>query len=212
MPRHVEHRAVGSAAQPARRSVNRGTAMGYDPQRHHRRSVRLPGYDYASAGAYFVTIVVRDRLCALGRVEGGQTILSPAGWEVRGAWEGLAERWPSVQLDAMVVMPNHVHGVVCIISGADASSGTADADAGEAKGAPALGEIVRVWKAVSARRIRARGQADFQWQRSYFERVIRSEAELARIREYIANNPAGWDADGENPARTGVPAREPWAG
>ena len=86
--------------------------MTSDLQRPHRRSIRLPGYDYTLAGAYFVTVVVQQRACLLGTIENNVMHLSPAGEMVRAAWESLPARFPHVAPDAFVVMPNHVHGVI----------------------------------------------------------------------------------------------------
>ncbi len=88
--------------------------MTYDPEIHHRRSIRLKGYDYAEAGAYFVTICVYGRECLFGEVVEGTVRLNPAGEAVQAVWQGLPEHYPSVVLDAFVVMPNHVHAIVIL--------------------------------------------------------------------------------------------------
>lgn len=84
-----------------------------DP-RKHRHSIRLKGYDYAQAGAYFITIVAQDRACVFGRVVNGEMRLNPAGDMVWGEWNALPDRFPSIELDAFVVMPNHVHGIIVL--------------------------------------------------------------------------------------------------
>ena len=88
--------------------------MSYDPDRHHRRSIRLRNYDYSSAGTYFVTILVKDRECLLGEIVDGKMHLSEIGVVVRDIWETLPERYPGVELDESVIMPNHTHGVIVI--------------------------------------------------------------------------------------------------
>jgi len=88
--------------------------MPYDPTRHHRRSIRLKGYDYSQAGAYFITICTQDRACLFGKVVNGEMQLNDAGRMVLAEWNMLPERFPHVVLDAFVVMPNHVHGIVVI--------------------------------------------------------------------------------------------------
>jgi REP element-mobilizing transposase RayT len=95
--------------------------MTYDPERHHRRSIRLRGYDYRQAGAYFVTICVQDRACLFGEVVDGDMRLSKAGENVQAVWNDLPRRFPGIDLDAFVVMPNHVHGIVFL--GADPDVG-----------------------------------------------------------------------------------------
>ena len=93
--------------------------MTYDPHKHHRRSIRLPGYDYTQPGAYFVTFVAHDRECLFGEVVDGQMQLNPFGEIVREEWFRTAVVRPYVMLDPdeFVVMPNHVHGIIWITGG-----------------------------------------------------------------------------------------------
>ncbi|MBN1886714.1 MAG: transposase [Thermoflexales bacterium] len=175
----------------------------YDPQHHHRRSIRLKGYDYAQAGAYFVTLCVQNRECALGYVVDGGMVLNDAGQIVQACWDDLPNHYPHIQLDAFVVMPNHVHGIIVLVD--DVRMGLVGAGLKPAPTTPAkqhgLPEIVRAFKTFSARRINlirgTPGQAF--WQCNYYERVIRDEAELDRARRYIETNPAQWQTDTENP-------------
>lgn len=88
--------------------------MTYDARRHDRRSIRLKGYDYAQAGAYFVTIVTQDRACLFGDVVDGEMRLNAAGRMVVAEWQMMPARFPNVALDAFVVMPNHLHGILVI--------------------------------------------------------------------------------------------------
>jgi REP element-mobilizing transposase RayT len=88
--------------------------MKYNPQIHHRRSIRLKGYDYASEGIYFVTICTLDKKCLFGEVIDGEMRLNELGKIVRDEWMRTPEIRPDVALDRMVVMPNHLHGIVLI--------------------------------------------------------------------------------------------------
>jgi len=88
--------------------------MHYDPLRHHRRSIRLKGWDYANAGWYYVTIVVKDRQCVFGRVVNGVMEHSPLGLIADEFWREIPHHHPGVSLDEHIVMPNHVHGIVVI--------------------------------------------------------------------------------------------------
>ena len=90
--------------------------MDYDPDLHRRRSLRLKGYDYARAGAYFVTVVTQERLCLFGEAAGGEVRLNQAGRMVHIVWESLSDRFAGLSLDAFVVMPNHIHGVIVMDS------------------------------------------------------------------------------------------------
>ena len=93
--------------------------MTYDPHKHHRRSIRLPGYDYTQPGAYFVTFVAHDRECLFGDVVDGVMRLNAFGEIVREEWFRTAVVRPYVMLDPdeFVVMPNHVHGIIWITGG-----------------------------------------------------------------------------------------------
>jgi hypothetical protein len=81
---------------------------------HHRRSIRLQGYDYAQAGAYFVTICTQNQECLLGEVVDGEMALNDVGRMVQSMWDGLPRRFPFIELDQFGVMPNHVHGIVVL--------------------------------------------------------------------------------------------------
>ena len=145
-----------------------------------RRSVRLPEYDYSRAGLYFVTVCTDQRVCVLGKIEDDQVHLSEAGRIAEELWMGLPDRFPAVALDAHVVMPNHVHGLIQL-TGTDRHRG----------GMP-LGEVVRTFKAATTRQIRTTLDPSFAWQRSYYEHVVRNHAEIEHLRVYIAGNPARW--------------------
>jgi putative transposase len=91
-----------------------GPVHRYDPHKHHRRSVRLKGYDYAQPGAYFVTICAQHRECLFGEIQYGEMVLTDAGRMVQAEWERLPQRFSLVTLDTYVVMPNHIHGIIVI--------------------------------------------------------------------------------------------------
>jgi putative transposase len=218
--------------------------MKYDPEIHHRRTIRLKGHDYSSTGMYFVTTCVKGHECMFGCIRDNVIHLSDAGRVAETVWTGLPDRFPMVTLDEFVVMPNHFHGIVVI---AESAGDKGAMDMGAMNGGamncaptddipfdhvgarfiapridtprinapgfntprfpvpatPTLGEIIRVFKAVSARLIRKHHVPEFAWQRNYYERIIRDERELNNIREYIVNNPTRWEDDPEN--RQGVP-------
>jgi putative transposase len=95
-------------------AVMKNTGMNYDPDKHHRQSIRLKHYDYSQAGAYFITIVTQNRQHLFGRIENGVMNQNLAGMMVETIWYDLPERFPHIALDAFVVMPNHVHGIIVI--------------------------------------------------------------------------------------------------
>ena len=86
--------------------------MPYNPKNHRRRSIRLPNYDYSRPGAYFVTICVQGRACLFGDVVDGEMRLNDFGRVTYDCWNDIPKHFPHVQLDAFVIMPNHVHGIV----------------------------------------------------------------------------------------------------
>ncbi len=88
--------------------------MKFDPEIHHRRSIRLNGYDYARAGVYFVTICAQNRECVFGNIIDGEIVLNEAGRMVQTVWMALPGRSPDVETDAFVTMPNHFHGIIWI--------------------------------------------------------------------------------------------------
>lgn len=170
----------------------------YNRDVHHRGSIRLPGYDYSEPGAYFVTICTHERQCWFGDVKNGKLQLRSPGTIVQTTWLTLPKRFPFVVLDEFVVMPNHFRGIISLVGAqfiAPASNPT-----GVMNHAPTLGECVRAFKAMSTRLIHRAGLVEFGWQQNYYEHVVRSEAELNRIREYIQYNPQKWEEDEENPS------------
>jgi putative transposase len=179
------------------------------PGRHHRRSIRLQGYDYTRQGAYFTTICTHKRECVLGDIVEDQMVLSSAGRIVEECWLAIPEHFPQVDLDAFVVMPNHLHGILILAGREDngtmrkameaAMGGTiyrAPTGRQEHFRQPVAGSIptiVRTFKAAVSRK--ADLASGFGWQRNYYEHIIRSEGDLSRIREYIVNNPLRWETD-----------------
>ncbi|MDD5094035.1 MAG: transposase [Dehalococcoidia bacterium] len=190
--------------------------MKYDPDKHHRRSIRLKDYDYSQAGAYFVTICIQNRECLLGDVLDGEMHLSQAGEMVIRVWDDLTVRYPAVALDEFVVMPNHVHGIVIVgalFVGAQQMAGIKPAISADdvtvragTRPAPTLSEIIGTFKSITTKEytvgVAQNGWAPFHqrlWQRNYYEHIIRNEDDLNQIREYIQTNPLNWDHDENNP-------------
>jgi putative transposase len=161
--------------------------MPNDP-RPRRRSLRLPGYDYSQAGAYFITACTQNRVMLFGGVIDGDVRVNEMGTIVQQTWDDLPAHYNGIDLDAFIVMPNHVHGITIL--------------ADESERRHAIPEIVRGFKTFSARRVNERaGRRGVLWQHGYYEHVIRNEKALDRIRAYIANNPAQWADDPENITR-----------
>ena len=177
-------------------------------QRHNRRSIRLRGYDYSQAGAYFVTVCAHDRMCLFGEIMDGKMHLNDAGRMVEKWWLALNRKFSTMETDEYIVMPNHFHGIVVIV-GADLCVCPvpvgAHAGVGAHTGAP-LPAIIQWFKTMTTneyiRGVKTSGWLPFTgklWQRNYYEHIIRNEESLNHIREYIANNPMQWELDRENP-------------
>ncbi|ORJ59296.1 transposase [Geothermobacter hydrogeniphilus] len=176
--------------------------MNYNPDIHHRRSIRLRGYDYSRPGAYFVTICAQNRECLFGDVVDGVMVLNDFGRVVKDCWHGLPTHYCHVALDESVIMPNHFHGIIILMPidpipvGAGLKPARTESARTDIK-RHGLSEIVRGFKTFSARYINEIRNAPGVklWQRNYWERVVRDEDELNRIREYIRTNPVRWEMD-----------------
>jgi len=188
--------------------------MTYNRAKHHRRSLRLKDYDYSQKGAYFVTLCTQNRTCLFGAVVDGKVQLNDAGRMVQRFWDELPSRFAEINVDGFVVMPNHIHGIIIVGAQFIAPGGPQncydDARAGAINRAPTLGEIVRTYKAASVRMIRQTLNSTFAWQRNYYEHIIRNEESLNRIKPYIADNPARWEFDRENPGATNTEPTYAW--
>jgi REP element-mobilizing transposase RayT len=197
--------------------------MKYNPAIHHRRSIRLKGYDYSKPGGYFITICAQNRECMFGEIENGEIILNGPGKMVERWWFELMNKFVDIKLDEYVIMPNHFHGIIINV-GADLrvcpektnekfeniikraeNSGEHIGILGEHIGSP-LHRIAQWFKTMTTNEyIRGVKQLKWKrfnkklWQRNYYEHIIRNEKELNAIRQYIINNPLKWELDKENP-------------
>ncbi len=165
-----------------------------------RKLSRLPDYDYTQAGWYFVTICTWNHECLLGTLSEGEVQLNHMGQTAAACWRQIPEHFPRVSCDVFCVMPNHLHGII-VLPAEDPSTGQSNNTS--------LSVVVGTFKAAVSRQCATRGVRTNQrlWQRSYFERVIRTEENLTRIRQYIVDNPVKWDLDEENPQNRTLPAR-----
>ena len=179
-------------------------------EKYHRRSLRLPGYDYASEGGYFITCVTHNREHLFGEIVNGEMRLNDFGRIVQEEWFESAQKRANIELieDEFVVMPNHIHGIVWIIQSDDSGRGTA-------RCAPTINStnerkfgqmipgsipvIVRAFKAAVTKRINEiRNTPTLSiWQRNYYEHIISTEKEYENIVNYIDSNPANWESQDE---------------
>ena len=152
------------------------------------RSARLPHWDYRAAAWYFVTICTRDGRHFLGDVVEGEMRPSSAGRIVQQEWLKTGEQRPNVTLDAFIVMPNHVHGVI-VLAGQSAETPRRSVSTPSRLQANSLGSIIGQFKGACT------SLRDFGWQRRFYDHIIRNQQSLRKIREYIQNNPLKWELD-----------------
>ena len=139
-----------------------------------RKSVRLPDYDYTRPGAYFVTICTQDKQPLLGEILNGEVHYTELGILVQTCWLSTPRHFPNATVDAFVVMPNHVHGVLLLTDM-------------RVEYIRPLHVVIAAFKAAVTRRA---GTAI--WQRNYYEHILRNEDELNLARHYIQDNPSRW--------------------
>lgn len=179
----------------------------YNPNIHHRRSIRLKGYDYSQAGLYFITICVQGRKCLFGIIENDEMVLNEFGMIAYQQWQKLPERFTNMELDVFQIMPNHMHGIIMLTEfvGAGFTPVQNDADETRAGASPApakpktVGDIVGAYKSLVANdcleifKQKNPGEISGKlWQRNFYEHIIRDEQSYHRISEYIINNPNNW--------------------
>ena len=155
------------------------------PQRKHPR---LGDYDYSTPGAYFITICTQGRRCILSNIVGQG--LAPA--EIRYTAYGniaqeqlrlLPERYPRLKIDQYVIMPNHIHAVLILEEAAEGGS------------REKITDIICAYKSLTTRECKKAYPIDKLFQTSFYEHIIRGQADYAEISEYIANNPKQWELD-----------------
>jgi REP element-mobilizing transposase RayT len=170
-----------------------------------RKKIRLKGYDYSQSGYYFVTICTKNREEWFGKVENETMRLSQFGEVAKNFWVEIPEHFKEVKTDEFSVMPNHLHGILIIegrVGNAYLRSHQRNAfmHSLQDRTKMLLPKIIQQYKASVTHRINdLQNDIPFQWQKSFYDRVIQNENELSRIRKYIQNNPLKWDLDRENP-------------
>ncbi len=199
--------------------------MKFNPQIHHRKTIRLKGYDYSQAGAYFITICCANRECLFGEIVNGEMILNECGTIAYNEWLKTPEIRPQTELDVFVIMPNHIHGIIIIndtrrgvlntpIDGKgelhspvdENEQGVCNTPDDEKQGvcntplplrspSQTVGAIVRGYKSSITKWFRNNTDIETVWQRNYHEHVIRNEQSYQTISNYIVNNPASWKED-----------------
>ncbi len=176
---------------------------------HHRRSIRLKGYDYSSPGYYFITICIENRLHLFGDVSGEKMVMNDAGKMIFHWWQELNKKFDTVKTGDAIIMPNHFHGIVRITTANNGTPPVSDTEMmGNNAGIPTLADMVDWFKTMTTnayiRGVRQSGWPKIDgrlWQRNYWEHIIRDNRELYLVRQYIMNNPVNWELDDLNNGR-----------
>jgi len=171
--------------------------MKYNPEKHHRRSIRLQGYDYSLPGAYFITICTEKRICLFGNIIYGKMVLNEYGKIAQQCWLNIPLHYQNVELNEFVVMPNHIHGIIIINDTVGAIHELPQQKTPQQRRLMTLPKIIGRFKMNSAKQLNQLRQTSglSVWQRNYYEHIIRNEFEFNKIREYIINNPLKWELD-----------------
>jgi REP element-mobilizing transposase RayT len=181
----------------------------YNPDIHHRRSIRMKGYDYSRPGVYFITLCVQGRECLFGEIVDGRMHTNQYGSIVQTEWTKTAEIRRDVILGEFVIMPNHFHGILRIVgdAGGRINNQVGDRVKGDRQVAPtgpktkSVGAIMAGFKSAVTKRINTMRDTPGVpvWQRNYFEHIIRDNTDYNQIAEYILTNPQRWKEDRLNP-------------
>ncbi len=183
--------------------------MKYNPKVHHRRSIRLKGYDYSREGLYFITICCQDRICRFGYIENDGMHLNEFGQIAYDEWMKLNERFNNMQIDVFQIMPNHMHGIISLHTPTVGAGFTPAQNAGQPQindGQPrgvaptSVSDIVGAYKSLVANGCleiyKSKNETMGKlWQRNYYDHIIRNEKSYHKIADYIMNNPANWEKD-----------------
>jgi len=169
--------------------------------------MRLEAFDYRTPGAYFVTICTEDRRQVFGRVNIEEMLLSLQGRVAQECWAAIPQHSRGVELDAFVVMPNHLHGIIFICDPLLTEREAQCIAQPQPQGmrlSPNLGYVIRTFKAAVTRQLVKLGTPMPVWQSDFYDRVIRDDRELNEIRRYITDNPKQWQGDPHNSEEAGL--------
>ncbi|OGY45945.1 MAG: hypothetical protein A3J62_01455 [Candidatus Buchananbacteria bacterium RIFCSPHIGHO2_02_FULL_38_8] len=165
-----------------------------------RKLNRLRDFNYSDFGYYFVTVCTKDRVCYFGDVRGEEMVLNIFGQIVKQQWLWLGEKYQYIELDQFNILPNHIHGIIIINPIQTNYVGTGrDLSLQRDDKIKSLSELIGAFKTTSSKLIHQLGLSEFQWQRSFYDRIIRNEKELDNIRKYILENVIKWNQDINNP-------------
>jgi REP element-mobilizing transposase RayT len=191
---------------PYNASTNTNGNHRYNPDTHHRRTIRRQEYDYSQRGAYFMTICTHDRECLFGEIINDAVNMNEYGRIIAEEWAALAELRDEIEMGEFVVMPNHFHGIIIFTADIDHAVGAIHElplphDQQTQRRKMALPKVIGRFKMRSAKRVNlCRNTSGTPvWQRNYYEHIIRDQTDYTRIAEYITDNPRRWMNDSLHP-------------
>ncbi len=171
-----------------------GIRMRYNPSIHHRRSNRLPNFDYSKSGLYFLTLCCQDRLPLFGDISEGKMLFNPAGYWASQCWMEIPNHNPAAILHEFVIMPNHIHGII-ELDNSKIPEQNRKVHSFQGMIPKSLASIVKGYKIGVTKWFRKNSDIEKVWQRNYYEHIIRDQKEFETISAYIRNNPKKWNED-----------------
>lgn len=179
--------------------------MKYNLDIHHRKSIRLKGYDYSTEGLYFITICTQNKNYLFGEILDGKMILNNAGLMVEKIYKKLVGSFENIQSEEYMIMPNHFHCIIEIINNVGVPLVGTQMDGNNratTRVAPTITDIIGAFKSLTTleyiKMVKNNQLPNFNrriWQRNYYENIIRNEKTYLKVLEYIKNNPIKWDED-----------------
>ena len=179
----------------------------YNPEIHHRHSIRLKEYDYSSEGLYFITVCAQDKKCMFGKIINGDMYLNEAGRMIQKWYLKTSAKFPDIECMEYIIMPNHFHCIwhnvgadPCVCPNAS-NNNTPCGILGEHMGSP-LHRVIQWFKTMTTneyiRNINNNQWIPFNkrlWQLNYYEHIIRNQHSYEEISDYIITNPLRWEKD-----------------
>ena len=198
-----------------------GTMSRFNPEIHNRRSIRLDGFDYSQTGMYFVTICSHKRLSLFGKIANGEMILNDMGEIVHECWNAIPVHFPDVILHENIIMPNHVHGIIQIVTPTVVRVQNFEPQQRKPQQSDPIVRVQNfepqqrepqqstpqrnkyqhiiprsIGSIIRGFKIGTTKRVGYSiWQRNFHDRIIRNENEFLKISEYIKNNPKNWNDD-----------------
>jgi REP element-mobilizing transposase RayT len=172
--------------------------MKFNPNKHHRRSIRLKNYDYSREGAYFITICTKERECFFGKISAGKLILNDIGTIAERYLKEIPDHFPHVDMGEMIVMPNHIHCILVFKSypavvGARHVVPLQRQNQFSKPFTGSVSVVIQQFKSSVKRWCNQNDHKYFHWQSRFYDHIIRDDKSFQRIVNYIKSNPSKWN-------------------